>query len=252
MIELALHYAKLGWPVFPLAEGDKVPAIPKQRGGHGCHDATLDSTRIEQWWHEYPAANIGIATGKRSGLLVVDVDPRKCAKWLESLHALALPPTFTVKTWSGGWHLYFKLPHDSRITIGVNLLPAIDWRANGGYVVAPGSTVNDAVYQIARDLPIQPAPHSLLTRIEAHKKLARPVKDSTTGQYMIPDGQRNETLFAMACLLRRFGVEFNAIIESLRAVNRDQCTPGLTDEELRQIAASAMRYAPTDGQGETA
>ncbi|EQD41166.1 protein containing DNA primase/polymerase, bifunctional, partial [mine drainage metagenome] len=76
MIELARHYVSRGWPVFPLAAGGKVPAIPRERGGHGCLDATLDMNRVEHWWSEYPDANVGISTGRRSGLLVIDVDPR--------------------------------------------------------------------------------------------------------------------------------------------------------------------------------
>ena len=96
MIDLALHYASKRWPVFPLAAGTKVPAIAKERGGHGCTDATLDVKRIEAWWTEYPQANVGIATGSRSGLLVVDIDPRKTTDWLASVNALNLPQTFTL------------------------------------------------------------------------------------------------------------------------------------------------------------
>jgi len=251
MIDFALYYAKLNWPVFPLTPGGKVPAISKVRGGHGCLDATLNVDQIEAWWREYPDANIGVATGRRSGLLAIDVDPRATPQWLASLRELELPQTFTVRTASGGFHLYLALPADSRITIGAALLPGIDWRGNGGYIVAAGSVVNDATYTIAKNLPIAPAPSGLLKRIEAHKKFPRPVR-SSDGHYVIPDSQRNATLFAMACLLRRFGIELNPIIESLRAVNADQCDPALADEELRTIAASAVRYAPADVPRETA
>ncbi len=250
MIELALHYAKNGWPVFPLVAGGKEPAIAKRRGGSGCLDATLDLNRIEQWWREYPDANIGVATGRRSGLLVVDVDPRKAEKWLESVHTLALPQTFTVRTWSRGWHMYLKFAGDPRITIGTNLLPGIDWRANGGYVVAAGSIVNGATYEIAKKLAIAQAPESLLERILAARKHARPARDEV-GHTVIPDGARNETLFSLACLLRRFGIEYNAILESLRATNSDHCVPPVSDEELRVIAASAMKYSPAGSPRES-
>jgi hypothetical protein len=251
VIEIALYHATQGYRVFPLMPGEKPPVIPRQRGGRGCLDATADLDRIERWWAEYPNANVGIATG--DALLVIDVDPRKCDRWLDSLHELALPPTFTIRTWSGGWHLYFSMPPDGRITIGSNLLPGIDWRGNGGYVVGAGSIVKGIAYTIAKNknLPIAAAPAELLERIRAHKKLARPVK-ADDGHYIIPDGQRNETLFAMACLLRRFGIEFNAIFESLRAVNADQCTSALEDDELRTIAASAMRYVPRTSPRESA
>ncbi len=241
MLDYALHYAKLGWPVFPL--NGKIPAIPRERGGRGCHDATLDLTRIAEWWREYPDANVGVGTGRRSGLLVIDVDPRHNSRWLDSLNSLELPPTFTVKTWSGGAHLYFRFTGDARITIGTDLLPGIDWRGNGGYVVAAGSIVDGKQYEIAKNLPIARAPDALLERILAKRNRPRPTPDAN-GHMVIMNGQRNGTLFSLACLLRRFGLEYNAIYESLRATNADHCDPALGDDELRQIAGSAMRYAP--------
>jgi hypothetical protein len=237
MIELALHYASHGWPVFRLAPGAKGP-LP---GSHGFKDATFDVDVIERWWTEVPNANIGIQTGRRSGLLVVDVDPRKTVAWRDSLRDLSLPPTFTVRTASDGFHLYFSFSGDKQITIGANLLPGIDWRGNGGYVVAVGSVVNGATYLIERNMPIARAPEALLKRLCTRKKLSRPVHD-VTGHMVIPDGARNETLFALACLQRRFGIEYNAILQGLRATNADHCEPPLSDVELRQIAASAMRY----------
>ena len=250
MLDFALHYARQGWPIFPLAENSKIPAIPRERGGRGCHDATLDLKRIEEWWREHPNANIGIATGRRSGLLVVDIDPRKTDRWLDSLRSLELPPTFTVRTAGGGWHLYLKFSGDERISIGTGLEPGLDWRGNGGYVVGPGSVVNGATYEIAKNLPIAPAPASLLERILAKRNRPRPTPDAD-GHMTIAAGQRNATLFALACLLRRFGLEFNAILECLRATNADHCDPPMEDEELRQIAGSAMRYAPSAEQRET-
>ena len=79
---------------------------------------------------------------------------------------------------------------------------------------------------------------------------SRPPPDAD-GHMTIRNGQRNATLFALACLLRRFGLEYNAILESLRATNADHCDPQMEDEELRQIAGSAMRYAPKTGRRET-
>lgn len=240
-MDFALHYARQGYRVFPLAEGAKVPAIPRDRGGHGCLDATTTIEVIERWWAQYPQANVGIATGR--GLLVIDVDPRKAAKWLESLQALEIPPTFTVKTWSGGWHLYLSMPPTCMVTIGTDLLPGIDWRGNGGYVVAAGSMVQEKLYTIARNVPIAQAPKSLLERLSSRSQKPRPERD-TDGNYVIRAGQRNEVFFALACLLRRFGCNYNVIVQSLSAANSEQAERPLEDREVRQIAASAMRYAP--------
>ena len=241
MIELARYYAEQGWRVFPVTPNAKTPAIPKERGGRGCLDATRNTQMIERWWNEFPMANIGLATGE--GTLVIDVDPRKSDSWLDALNSLKLPPTFTVKT-PNGWHLYFSMPPDKRITVGTDLVPGVDWRGERGYVLGTGSMVNGITYTTAKSLPVARAPESLLERIRTRKKLSRPVPDAD-GHMVIPDGARNETLFALACLLRRFGLEYNATLEALRAANSDHCEPPLPDEELRIIAASAMKYQQT-------
>ncbi|MDA8347445.1 MAG: bifunctional DNA primase/polymerase [Pseudomonadota bacterium] len=242
MLDLALHYAARGWPVFPLVPNGKKPLS----GSHGCLDAALDANRIERWWAEHPTANVGIATGRRSGLLVVDIDPRHNPQWLDALRELNLPRTFTVRTWSGGWHLYYQSTGDGPSS-GTVLLPGIDWRCNGGYVVAPGSSVEDAQYTIARNLPIAPAPALLLARIEAHRKVRR-IEHDAAGRMVIASGKRNETLLRIACAVRRWGVEQSALLDCLRAVNAAHCDPALSDEELTTIAASAARYAPAEQQ----
>ena len=178
----------------------------------------------------------------RSGLLVVDIDPRKTEAWLASVNELCLPQTFTVRTASRGFHVYLDYPIASSITIGSNLLPGIDWRGEGGYVVAAGSVVDGVTYEIVRNSAIAPSPSHLVERIRARRKRATPIEEA--GHMVISAGARNETLFALASLLRRFGVEFNAIYASLRATNDAHCDPPLAAEELRQIASSAMRYAP--------
>src|SRR6516165_6649431 len=43
---------------------------------HGCLDASLDAGVIRGWWRSWPNANLAIATGARSGIAVLDVDPR--------------------------------------------------------------------------------------------------------------------------------------------------------------------------------
>lgn len=244
VIDLALHHARSGYRVFPLVPNGKIPLIPKERGSHGCLDATTDLARVEEWWNQYPQANIGIATGR--GLLVIDVDPRKDSGWLLNLQALELPQTFTVRTWSGGWHCYLHMPLKASITIGTDLLPGIDWRGDGGYVVAVGSIVNGATYEIAKNLPIAASPVELLRRIRARPKKARPIR-TADGHYVIRNGGRNEVLFALGSLMRRFGCEFNVIVTALTAANSQQCEPAIAEHEVRQIAASVMRYAPADG-----
>lgn len=65
----ALAYARRGVPVFPCEPGAKRPLT---RNGHW--DAPTDPRAIERWWQRWPTANVGIPTGKKSGVVVLDVD----------------------------------------------------------------------------------------------------------------------------------------------------------------------------------
>ena len=81
LLDWALEHARRGWPVFPLLPRAKQPFPAKSActhlpHRHGFKDATLDADTIRAWWTDHPDANVGIVTGRASGLLVVDIDPR--------------------------------------------------------------------------------------------------------------------------------------------------------------------------------
>ncbi|WP_144836192.1 bifunctional DNA primase/polymerase [Kocuria rosea] len=137
--DLALDYVAKGYTVFPLQPGRKDP-FP---GSHGFKDATKDPEQVKRWWRATPDANIGIATGA-SDLVVVDLDVKHAADGLRSWHDrtvdLDLPEPVVVHTPSGGLHLYYQTdPGADRIGISADKDSGIDVRADGGYVVAPGS-----------------------------------------------------------------------------------------------------------------
>jgi hypothetical protein len=146
--DAALRAAAAGWAVFPVRPAAKVPAITDWENA-----ATTDAGQIREWWTAR-AWNIGLATGP-SGLLVIDLDlpadlrpasgPVGSLRTLEELSAAqGQPPptgTYSVRTPSGGMHLYFRQPTGAalRSTQGA-LGELIDTRGHGGYVLAAGST----------------------------------------------------------------------------------------------------------------
>ena len=105
-------------------------------------EATNDISKIREWKKKWPNMNVGIITGKESGIFVVDIDPRhdggKSLEGFEREHG-KLPPTLTVLTGGGGEHLYYKYPKDIKISNRQEVLPGIDVRAEGGYIVDPPS-----------------------------------------------------------------------------------------------------------------
>jgi hypothetical protein len=134
----ALAYARHGWSVFALVPRGKVPLA----GSRGHHDASSDPEVIGSWWTANPQANIGLATGERSGVWVLDLDgPDGEASWRELVdrHGGVEPRTLCALT-GRGRHLYFHCPDELTIRSCAGLRPHLDVRGDGGYVVAPGST----------------------------------------------------------------------------------------------------------------
>ena len=144
-------------------------------------DASAHSSQIDLWWRWWPNANVGIATGVASGLLVLDIDPRNGGdasyEQLRKQFPAAFAELLEVRTGSGGTHLYFECrsPTPSR----ANILPGIDVKADGDYVVAPPSLdVGGSRYQFASnsDLVLPPLPAALRDLI--FKASSRPQRPS--------------------------------------------------------------------------
>ena len=140
MYQAAVQYIKMGLAVFPLEERGK---RPKTR--NGFKDATTDAAQVKAWWQQWPNANIGIATGKRSGgIVVIDLDIDE-DKGIDGYHTLEdwqrengyFPDTWTAITGRGGYHLYFR--SDAEVRNRAGIIDGVDVRGEGGYVVAPPS-----------------------------------------------------------------------------------------------------------------
>jgi len=134
----ALWYASRGWPVFPLGPRSKKPT----RGSRGLLEATVDRERIERYWTRHPEANVALACGIRFDVLDVDGDEGAAAFdqwWHEEgleVDRVTMDAALIVGTPGGGVHFYGE-----RLGAGnrAGMLPRVDWRGNGGYVVAPPS-----------------------------------------------------------------------------------------------------------------
>src|ERR1700729_3817592 len=145
----ALAYAGRGWQVFPCRPGRKEPDTP-----HGFKDATTDPGRITAWWTATPGRNVAIATGS-PGPDVLDVDVRPGGSGYQALWRLRRAgllevPVAAVATPSGGLHLYY--PGTGQAS---GRLPGchLDFKAAGGYVLAPPSAVGGRHYRPVRHQP---------------------------------------------------------------------------------------------------
>ncbi|MEU1403390.1 bifunctional DNA primase/polymerase [Streptomyces sp. NPDC005728] len=288
LLASALCAAERGWPVIPLHPGSKRPAGHPERSCPGtgrCADghrtpeqrATTDPELIQAAWAR-TAYNVGIATGP-AGLLVIDLDVCKpeeeegAPDGATSLTTLCerageqLPPTYQVRTPSGGRHLYFTAPPDGRLPGSVNRLgPHIDTRAWGGYVVAPHSTTPDGAYAVWDETPVAalpcwlvplltepskpavaPAPLLIPGRVTRRAEVALEreaaiVRD--TPEAGGPQGGRNEQLLVSARALGRF-VAWGEIPRDLveEAFQGAGEAAGLSASECRATIRSALDWS---------
>ena len=150
-LDAALGYARRGWRVLPLhsirdgtctcSQQDCKSPGKHPRIASGVKGASNSESFLTDRWQASPDANIGIATGASSGIVVLDIDPRNGGdKSLAKLEAVfgSLPATLKSRTGGGGSHLYFKDP-GGRLAGRANIRPGIDFKAYRGYVVAPPS-----------------------------------------------------------------------------------------------------------------
>ena len=133
----AMVYAARGWSVIPMQQRGKRPLVAWlefQRRLAGPDE-------IDAWYRRWPDANVGIVTGRVSGLVVVDIDVGHGGA--ESLVRLEnerepLLPTVEALTGGGGRHFYFSHP-GGLVPNRAGIAPGIDVRGDGGCVVAPPS-----------------------------------------------------------------------------------------------------------------
>ena len=195
----ALKYIERGWHIFPLhsvvngkctcgadkcTDAGKHPRVKK-----GVKEASIDPVQIEQWFGESaPMSNIGLATGKISGITVIDIDigdgKLGAENWHETVKEEGEPLTLYARTGSGGLHVFFA--YNSVLKTASNVFgKGVDTRNDNGYVVAaPSMHRSGQRYEwIDYDVEIEALPACLSRRKETR---GRPRKDDMfKGKYTI-------------------------------------------------------------------
>lgn len=141
--------------MFPLAPGGNQPAIrdwPTR--------ATTDMGMIEEWWSwRFPNAPVAIATGRASGIWVLDLDVKDGLNGISDWADLVIehgagPDTFTVMSRSGGSHLYYAWNDAEPIRNSAKRIgPGIDVRGEGGYVRALTRQKDIISYTVPQQAP---------------------------------------------------------------------------------------------------
>lgn len=195
---LAAQYfaAEHGWLIVPMHPVENIPLLPRDRDSDGqpipntggVKKASKDPAKLAAWWGHWPSANVGVACGPASNLLVLDVDCKPGGvSGFESMSRMTadhgpLPVGPTTRTPNGGEHRLFTFPLGRtlpnrttklrRFDGAGNVLAtyeALDIRAEGGIATLPPSVRPDGAYTWVRRPDhhiLPPAPDWLLRLID--------------------------------------------------------------------------------------
>jgi hypothetical protein len=259
-LDHALALAAAGFHVFPIVAGKKKPPRVKFKGW-----ATRDPAAIRAHWAGDPDDNIGIFTGRyadNEALIVVDVDDKNGKRGSDEvlrleLEGCDLPATRTHTTPSGGRHLVYRCAEPVRQ--GVDLLGSgLDIRSRGGFIVAPGSSVDAGVYG-GNDHPVTPAPAWLIAKlnvsrqrdvtapvvagIDTSRAVERAIRYLKDEAPLSVKGQGgDQTAYKVAARVKDFGVDAPTCRSLMLDHWNDRCPPGWLPERLWEKVQHAYEY----------
>ncbi len=249
-LQWALAMAQRGLGVFPIKEGAKFPPLIEAWPDR----ATVDREQIVSWWTRWPEANIGVHCRDH---IVIDVDVKNGKPGLESLKALDIDlNTLTVRTPTGGLHVYFKGPNvkNSVGTLG----PGLDVRSDHGYVLGPGSITADGSYRLnGRASGLLEAPACITVsglgptpgpRLVSAVDLDAPEAVARAQEFLgqaapAVEGAGGDVLtFKTAAVLKDYGVSEFTAWELMAEYWNPRCSPPWDEDELRRKVENAYRY----------
>jgi len=237
-IDGALYCFERGLKVFPCIPNGKTPAFK------GWQEWAKNATekKIREFAIPNPTHNWGVYC---EGLTVVDVDKKEDRDGYIAVEALkevgnTFPDTMIVETPTGGRHLYYT--GNTRNTVN-DIGWGIDTRSEGGYVVAPGSRIEDSTYELAAGHELQTLPSWVVKNL-GERKPPVTLKDNE----IIEEGSRDKTLASLAGSMRNRGMGYEAILAALSVVNSHQIKPSLPETDVERICASISRYSPSEAK----
>jgi hypothetical protein len=243
LMNSALKYAADGFAVFPCRPQGKEPLgslVP-----NGCLDATTDAEIIKGWWMKCPNANIGLATGPKSGLAVVDLDG---PAGVTSGNWLHLSSPITALTGNGKQLFYADTEGKLRNSVK-KIAEGIDTRGANGYVVAPpslhpnGKRYAWAGQPLAR-IHLSPLPALFLSEmpVQSQSTIRKPDSWMSVALEELKKGHVHNTLISVLGKFRTHGFTEDDTYKLLQpyALENGQPFEGLRDK----ITEIWRRYQP--------
>ena len=260
LVQAALEYAGYGWHVLPIREQSKLPAIKEWQ-----HAASTDEEQIAAWWEKWPAANVGVLLGAKSGLIDLECDTPAAEQEFLRLFGGA-PPVTCCYQGQRGKHRLFRwrndLPGGAVVKLGAKGAEIEVRTGNGGKgaqsVFPPSIHPSGVVYQwlvTPAECPPADLPKEVLARLWnlAGESLLVPAgpaaKPDDEWERILGgsnEGHRNTDMASYCGKLLRGAATLNdgstvkVLFQSAEAVNARN-KPPLSDKELRTIFTSILK-----------
>tara|TARA_R110002020_G_scaffold341992_1_gene556525 strand:- start:879 stop:3029 length:2151 start_codon:yes stop_codon:yes gene_type:complete len=242
-----------------LAEQNRsiIPLLPNDKKPKGKWDKfQKERMTPDQAFNHFeanPNDNIGMVTGKISGISVIDVDGEEGVHSLKE-SGIELPDTAVVKT-PKGWHYYYK--YNPELKQGANRLNKVDIRNDGGYVVVPPSEINGVHYKNKGNghkyieefnIDIPKEFKGVYTEPSVKDKSSTQEKPQWVADALangVSSGRRNDVATRLAGYFHSKGIAQDIIFTMLQEF-ADKCTPRILPHELQTIVSSIQRYSQTN------
>lgn len=256
-LELALAMIAMGASVFPLQPGGKKPLVGRTQGGKGFLDASPDPHMAQIFLSNPGKPNYGVAFPEGSDIIVLDLDGGNDASnpdwkddWQRLYDELGPPGlTYIVRTPSGGRHVYYRWRTDlyGPLPPGDEMLGWTVRKPWKGYLVGPGSTIGDEVYEpvgldTISDLPEAWARAAIAEAGQRH--LAGPqVIQIKGGVADVKPGHRHAYLRDKARHLVGVGLTGEVLFAAVMDINRQLAEPKTEDAVRRAIGDAESKFA---------
>lgn len=227
----ALEYLVKGWPVMPINPSNKKPCLMTWKY---LQDRLPTIKEIEEQWGMWPWANIGLVTGKLSGVSVVDVDPRHNGT------IDGLTETVKARTGGGGWHYFYKYNESchSQNALGDGL----DLKTDGGYIIIAPSVHASGNKYVWITAPFVNKYEEIPQWILDKQKTKSPGQSFDWNQVIeTKEGSRDISLYRSACSLLAKGIPSKLVYLFLIFLGQ-QFEPPVGEIEVQKKFQSAVNF----------
>lgn len=230
ILDYARFYLSKGFSIIPIKLKDKRPALPSWLEYQ--NRLPTDKELIE-WFGNGTEKNIGIVTGKISGIVAVDLDSKRAVEFAKANNFPLSPLSKTGK----GYHIVYQYKDGIRNFQKRDDLPDIDLRGDGGYIVVePSIHPSGHQYRWVKgkgldDIPLAELPEIILVRTSQDKT---PLKELYGG---VDAGERNNSLARLVGSWVNDKLSLEDCLENAYLWNSKNLSP-LPEKEVKRTVKS--------------